>query len=154
MKLNGYSNQYWGWGGEDDDLQVRLKESGYTIIRPYDETSKYKMISHEKDHGNEDNPHRHNLLSSASKRLASDGLSVSLPWFHKILIFKDLTYKVLSKDFNTFYLNITVDPHYPITNFPPPSIPATEGKQNETEVNNWIFETLLSSVQSAAWEWN
>ena len=79
LELNGYSNQYWGWGGEDDDLQVRLKESGYTIIRPYGETSKYKMISHERDHGNEQNPRRHNLLSSASKRQASDGLSVSLP---------------------------------------------------------------------------
>jgi hypothetical protein len=43
---------------------------------------------------------------------------------------------VLSKDFNTFYLNITVDPHYPITNFPPPRNPATEGKQNETEADN------------------
>jgi len=46
-----------------------------------------------------------------------------------------LTYKVLSKDFNTFYLNITVDPHYPITNFSPPKIPADEEKQNETEAD-------------------
>jgi len=77
LKLNGYSNQYWGWGGEDDDLHVRLREVGYTIIRPYDETSKYKMISHGSDKGNEQNPRRHTLLGTASKRLGSDGLSVS-----------------------------------------------------------------------------
>lgn len=27
LKLNGYSNNYWGWGYEDDDLLYRCKES-------------------------------------------------------------------------------------------------------------------------------
>jgi len=23
-KMNGFSNDYWGWGGEDDDISARL----------------------------------------------------------------------------------------------------------------------------------
>lgn len=23
MKMNGFPNQYWGWGGEDDDIAAR-----------------------------------------------------------------------------------------------------------------------------------
>lgn len=28
------SNKYWGWGLEDDEFYVRLKEAGLTVIRP------------------------------------------------------------------------------------------------------------------------
>lgn len=23
LKMNGFPNNYWGWGGEDDDISVR-----------------------------------------------------------------------------------------------------------------------------------
>ena len=29
--INGYSNEYWGWGFEDDDLLYRCKEAGVTL---------------------------------------------------------------------------------------------------------------------------
>lgn len=32
--VNGLSNQYWGWGLEDDEFYVRLKEANLKITRP------------------------------------------------------------------------------------------------------------------------
>lgn len=32
--LNGLSNKYWGWGLEDDELYVRIREAGIRIRRP------------------------------------------------------------------------------------------------------------------------
>lgn len=32
--LNGFSNLYWGWGGEDDDLSLRLIQRRMCIVRP------------------------------------------------------------------------------------------------------------------------
>jgi hypothetical protein len=32
-KINGFSNEYWGWGGEDDDLYVRLAHVNAQIHR-------------------------------------------------------------------------------------------------------------------------
>tara|TARA_Y200000002_G_scaffold369155_1_gene362978 strand:- start:11 stop:772 length:762 start_codon:yes stop_codon:yes gene_type:complete len=33
QKVNGYSNNFWGWGGEDNDLQNRLKAKKVNIDR-------------------------------------------------------------------------------------------------------------------------
>lgn len=34
LQVNGMSNKYWGWGLEDDEFYVRLKEAGLSISRP------------------------------------------------------------------------------------------------------------------------
>ncbi|KAL3251002.1 hypothetical protein MRX96_055265 [Rhipicephalus microplus] len=34
LKVNGFSNLYWGWGGEDDDMAYRIKHKNLKIIRP------------------------------------------------------------------------------------------------------------------------
>lgn len=33
-QVNGMSNKYWGWGLEDDEFYVRLKEAGLGVTRP------------------------------------------------------------------------------------------------------------------------
>lgn len=31
--VNGFSNMFWGWGGEDDDMAARIKAAGLHIVR-------------------------------------------------------------------------------------------------------------------------
>lgn len=56
--INGFSNRYWGWGGEDDDMYNRLMSYGYSISRPPLHLGKYKMSFHHRDKGNKLNPIR------------------------------------------------------------------------------------------------
>lgn len=52
---NGYSNQYWGWGGEDDSLYNRITASGLLLTRPSFVIGRYKMNQEHhfrSDHGN------------------------------------------------------------------------------------------------------
>ncbi|CAH8642192.1 unnamed protein product [Heterobilharzia americana] len=74
-KVNGFSNLYEGWGGEDDDLLIRVEKSGYKISRVRAEIGRYYSLSHEVDKFNEMNPNRFDLLKNASQRLESDGLN-------------------------------------------------------------------------------
>ena len=31
LQVNGLSNQFWGWGREDDELYMRIKEAGMKV---------------------------------------------------------------------------------------------------------------------------
>jgi predicted glycosyltransferase involved in capsule biosynthesis len=39
--VNGFSNSYWGWGGEDDDLSLRLIQRRMCVVRPSYELATY-----------------------------------------------------------------------------------------------------------------
>ncbi|XP_076446853.1 beta-1,4-galactosyltransferase 4-like [Babylonia areolata] len=52
-KVNGFSNTYFGWGFEDNDLYMRLHKRGYTVYRHPPRVGQYHMISHSRDNGNE-----------------------------------------------------------------------------------------------------
>jgi predicted glycosyltransferase involved in capsule biosynthesis len=43
VATNGYSNNFWGWGGEDDDLLNRVLKTGYRLTR---RTGYYKSLEH------------------------------------------------------------------------------------------------------------
>lgn len=43
--INGYSNLYWGWGAEDDDVKFRCKNKKIEIYRRY---GKYRSLPHER----------------------------------------------------------------------------------------------------------
>jgi hypothetical protein len=44
-RINGYSNQYWGWGAEDDDVFHRCRETGIKMSR---KNCRFRSLSHER----------------------------------------------------------------------------------------------------------
>ncbi|UJR09040.1 hypothetical protein I4U23_013289 [Adineta vaga] len=69
-KVNGFSNLYWGWGGEDDDLSLRMIQRRMCIVRPLDPVAIYAALPH--PHGHRNNA-RFNLLTWSTVRLDTDG---------------------------------------------------------------------------------
>jgi len=96
VRVNGYPNRYYGWGGEDDEMAYRINNAGFKKIRYPASIARYKMIRHSRDKGNEPNPKRIKELNSWKKYLKTDGLN-------------SLTYKVLETTEHKLYTNITVD---------------------------------------------
>lgn len=74
-KINGFSNKYWGWGGEDDDLQIRVHAVALKLTRPSMNHGRYKMITTHHFVDGKKSEERYKLLTSARGRMHSDGLS-------------------------------------------------------------------------------
>ncbi|XP_047235950.1 beta-1,4-galactosyltransferase 4 [Girardinichthys multiradiatus] len=96
FQVNGFSNSYWGWGGEDDDLRVRVELQKMKILRPPADVARYTMVFHKRDSGNQVNRNRMNLLGQTTKMWRTDGLN-------------SCKYETLSVARYPLYVNITVD---------------------------------------------
>ncbi|XP_039251674.2 beta-1,4-galactosyltransferase 2-like [Styela clava] len=94
--INGFSNEFWGWGGEDDDVYNRLNIKGFKIIRYPMNIARYKMITHKHEKGNEANPRRFEMIRKTRLTYQKDGLN-------------SIQYKVLSVEQQPLYTNVTVD---------------------------------------------
>ena len=46
LQVNGLSNLFWGWGREDDELYVRMKEAGMKVHYPQGITTGYSTFKH------------------------------------------------------------------------------------------------------------
>ncbi|XP_030648569.1 beta-1,4-galactosyltransferase 4 [Chanos chanos] len=95
-RVNGFSNTYWGWGGEDDDLRTRVTLQNMKVVRPPKEVARYTMIFHHRDSGNEVNKDRGRLLTRTSRVWRTDGLN-------------SCTYKTIALERQPLYVNVTVD---------------------------------------------
>jgi len=71
---NGFSNLFFGWGGEDDDFRNRVLSQNLTIIKPKAPLGRYRMLKHKKD---KPNPQRRKLLKEGHKRFKLEGLTTS-----------------------------------------------------------------------------
>ncbi|XP_061905538.1 beta-1,4-galactosyltransferase 3-like [Entelurus aequoreus] len=95
-KINGFPNNYWGWGCEDDDIGLRVSLAGMRVIRPSMEVGRYKMIRHGRDKGNTANRLRYRYLAETPVAWKKDGMNTT-------------EYEVLSRKRLPLYTNITVN---------------------------------------------
>uniref|UniRef100_A0A4W4GGJ8 Beta-1,4-galactosyltransferase n=1 Tax=Electrophorus electricus TaxID=8005 RepID=A0A4W4GGJ8_ELEEL len=96
LKINGFPNNYWGWGGEDDDISNRLSIRGMSISRPNVLIGKCKMIHHERDKLNPPNPQRFEKIAHTRETMDTDGIN-------------SLTYNVVKVEKDQLFTKITVD---------------------------------------------
>lgn len=91
-EINGFSNVFYGWGGEDDDMFNRVYYAGYRICRYQPYVSRYTMLTHDKETPNEN---RMNHLRNGPKRFKTDGVNSvtynlikyeQLPLYTRILV--------------------------------------------------------------------
>ncbi|XP_053673004.1 beta-1,4-galactosyltransferase 7 [Anopheles nili] len=77
-QLNGMSNRYWGWGLEDDEFYVRIKEAGLEVSRPTNITTGTKntfLHVHDRVHRRRDTTKCFNQREITRKRDRETGLS-------------------------------------------------------------------------------
>uniref|UniRef100_A0A8C3PW62 Beta-1,4-galactosyltransferase n=1 Tax=Chrysolophus pictus TaxID=9089 RepID=A0A8C3PW62_CHRPC len=128
MKINGFPNEYWGWGGEDDDIATRVRLAGMKIARPPISIGHYKMVKHKSDKGNEENPHRFDLLIRTQRMWTQDGMN-------------SLTYTLLAKHLHPLYTNLTVD-----IGTDPRAPRGRRGREGQRYPNNLFREEMLRKV--------
>ena len=74
-KINGFSNLYFGWGGTDDDIEIRAKHRGIKFQREKMDVGRYFALPHGNDSGNDVNTRKGVLLKSTKARIDSDGIN-------------------------------------------------------------------------------
>ncbi|RVE45462.1 hypothetical protein evm_009897 [Chilo suppressalis] len=91
--VNGYSNLYWGWGGEDTDMFWRIRAAGFPMVRYQKDIAKYLSLPHDKM---PECKNRNELVKTAIGRYSYDGLTT-------------LSYRLLSIKLLHLYTHIFVD---------------------------------------------
>lgn len=70
--INGFSNKFFGWGGEDDDLYNRIRHHNLNVTRTPVTIGRYRMMPHRKEYPSSA---RHGTLETGSLRYHTDGLN-------------------------------------------------------------------------------
>lgn len=117
LKINGFNNMFWGWGGEDKDLQNRASFHNLWIQknitnRPEDSSEWFKVFDHPRNRNSNQNPLKQYLLNGyprfsrtkVQRYIKSTGIS-------------NIKYTINSDDSNLDirYINVTI-PYNPNDN--------------------------------------
>lgn len=70
VKVNGFSNRFEGWGGEDDDFYERLSAHGFNVVRFPPRMSRYTMLVHPQE---PKNSRRHQIMAENLHTKSHDG---------------------------------------------------------------------------------
>lgn len=99
-RTNGFSNSYYGWGGEDDDMYNRIKAQNMTVVRFSSAVARYVMIRHSRDVGNPYNTKSDIAWKYRPQHYIVDGLN-------------NLRYKLVARETRPLYtwLLVTLPPH-------------------------------------------
>ncbi|XP_061719125.1 beta-1,4-N-acetylgalactosaminyltransferase bre-4-like [Cydia pomonella] len=74
--VNGFSNAYWGIGGEDDDMVLRMHSKGYVISRYNETIARYASLYHKPNPTNKNKRYKwYKIMMEAKNALQSEGLS-------------------------------------------------------------------------------
>ncbi|KAB7506257.1 Beta-1,4-galactosyltransferase 4, partial [Armadillidium nasatum] len=92
-RINGWSNSFWGWGGEDDDIRRRILRHNLSIVRYSKSVGHYTMLRHKQA---PKNARRYHLLEKSKEMEKINGLN-------------NLKYKLVSKIKHSLYTSINVD---------------------------------------------
>jgi len=96
LHINGFPNEYWGWGAEDDDMYKRVVLRKMSVSRPDAKIGMYKMVRHARDVHNEVNPRNSDKLIRTEATMEKDGIN-SLRYEVKRIV-KDTLYTMIYVD--------------------------------------------------------
>ncbi|OON19067.1 N-acetyllactosaminide 3-alpha-galactosyltransferase, partial [Opisthorchis viverrini] len=95
VSVNGFSNEYWGWGQEDDDMEKRLRQRNIDYIHISPAIARYASMPHEQQERVRRSEHLR-LLKTAHLRMHTDGLN-------------SVKYKLIHLEESTLFTLILVD---------------------------------------------
>ncbi len=77
LAIDGYNNNYWGWGCEDDDLLDRVKRAG---LKPQWRTGSFRSLPHAAAHTLPEHSHHYSanfqrLVTNRAGKLEDSGIS-------------------------------------------------------------------------------
>uniref|UniRef100_A0A2H1W0R1 SFRICE_004842 n=1 Tax=Spodoptera frugiperda TaxID=7108 RepID=A0A2H1W0R1_SPOFR len=102
-QVNGYSNFYWDWGGEDDDLYNRIESQNITMFR-YNETyGRYATLTHKR---NKEGSEKSLLLMISKKRAQREGLITTV--YRLVKVVEEKLYTHILADVNPTKMKLDI----------------------------------------------